>query len=144
MLEWLAQTWDAWGLTWGRVLLGLLVAAVSFAVSTGVVTFVLVKLPANYFHSSHEREFLTSRHPVLRMVGIFLKNLLGLVLVGFGILMTLPGVPGPGVLTILFGVMLLDFPRKRELEVKFVSRPSVFHAINRLRARFSRPPLLLD
>lgn len=144
MLDWLTQTWHAWGMTWGRVLLGLLLAAASFAVSTGIVTLVLVKLPANYFHSSHDREFLTHHHPVLRMVGIFLKNLLGLVLVGFGVVMSLPGVPGPGVLTILFGVMLLDFPRKRELEVKFVSRPAVFRAINRLRRRFSRPPLLLD
>jgi hypothetical protein len=144
MLEWLSQTLEAWGLTWGQVLVGVLISVVTFVGSIMVVTFVLVKLPANYFHSSHDREFLNDRHPVLRLVGIFLKNLLGLVLVGFGIVMSLPGVPGQGVLTILLGIMLLDFPGKRELEVKLVSRPRVFHAINRLRARFSRPPLLLD
>jgi len=144
MLDWLSQHLDRWGLTWGQVLVGMLISVVTFVVSIAVVTFVLVKLPANYFHSSHDREFLTERHPVLRMVGIFLKNLLGLVLVGFGIVMSLPGVPGQGVLTILLGIMLLDFPGKRGLEVKLVSRPKVFHAINRLRARFSRPPLLLD
>jgi hypothetical protein len=144
MLEWLSQHLESWGLSWGQVLVGVLISVVTFVVSILVVTFVLVKLPANYFHSSHDREFLTHRHPVLRMVGIFLKNLLGLVLVGFGVVMSLPGVPGQGVLTILLGIMLLDFPGKRELEVKLVSRPRVFHAINRLRARFSRPPLLLD
>lgn len=144
MIEWLSQTLDAWGLTWGQVLLGVLISVVTFAGSIGVVTLVLVRLPANYFHSSHDREFLTHRHPVLRMIGIVLKNLLGLVLVGFGVVMSLPGVPGQGVLTILLGVMLLDFPGKRELEVKLVGRPRVFHAINRLRARFSRPPLILD
>jgi hypothetical protein len=126
------------------VLVGVLISVVTFVGSIGVVSVVLVKLPANYFHSSHDREFLTHRHPVLRMIGIFLKNLLGLVLVGFGIVMSLPGVPGQGVLTILLGIMLLDFPGKRGLEVKLVSRPKVFHAINGLRARFSRPPLLLD
>jgi hypothetical protein len=66
------------------------------------------------------------------------------VLVGFGIVMSLPGVPGQGVLTILLGVMLLDFPGKRELEAKLVSRPQVYRAVNRLRARYGKPPFLLD
>ena len=144
MIDWLTRTIHGWGLTWGQVLFGVLISVVTFVGSIGVVTFVLVKLPANYFHSSHDREFLTERHPVLRMVGVFLKNLLGLVLVGFGIVMSLPGVPGQGVLTILLGIMLLDFPGKRKLEVKLVGRPKVFRAINGLRARFDRPPLLLD
>jgi hypothetical protein len=144
MIDWLSGHLEAWGLTWGQVLVGVLISVVTFVASIAVVTVVLVKLPANYFHSSHDREFLTHRHPVLRMVGIFLKNLLGLVLVGFGIVMSLPGVPGQGVLTILLGIMLLDFPGKRGLEVKLVSRPRVFQAINALRARFERPPLMLD
>ncbi|HYG08570.1 MAG TPA: hypothetical protein VD835_01220, partial [Pyrinomonadaceae bacterium] len=65
-------------------------------------------------------------------------------LVLFGVLMSLPGVPGQGVLTILMGVMLLDFPGKRRLELKLVSRPNVLRAINRIRQRFDRPPLQLD
>ena len=144
MIDWLSQQLEAWGLTWGQVLVGVLISVVTFVVSIAVVTLVLVKLPANYFHSSHDREFLTHRHPVLRLVGIFVKNLLGLVLVGFGIIMSLPGVPGQGVLTILLGIMLLDFPGKRALETRIVSRPRVFGAINALRARFDRPPLMLD
>ena len=144
MIDWLSQYLDAWGLTWGQVLLGVLISVATFVGSIGVVTAVLVKLPANYFHSSHDREFLTHRHPVLRMVGIFLKNLLGLVLVGFGIIMSLPGVPGQGVLTILLGIMLLDFPGKRALETRIIGRPRVNAAVNALRARFDKPPLLLD
>jgi hypothetical protein len=58
--------------------------------------------------------------------------------------LSLPGVPGQGVLTILLGVMLLDFPGKRGLELKLVSRPKVLNTINRIRHRFDRPPLLLD
>ena len=144
MLDWMTQTLDSWGLTWGQVLLGVLFSVVTFIASIAVVTVVLVKLPRNYFHSSHAREFLTQRHPVLRAVGVFFKNLFGLVLVGFGVLMSLPGVPGQGVLTILLGIMLLDFPGKRALEVRLVSRPKVFRAINGLRARFDKPPLILD
>ncbi|MDT5156962.1 MAG: hypothetical protein QOC61_2337 [Acidobacteriota bacterium] len=144
MFEWLTRTIHGWGLTWWEVLFGVLFSAVTFVASIAVVTFVLVRLPANYFHSSHAREFLVERHPALRMLGIFAKNLLGLVLIFFGVIMSLPGVPGQGVLTILLGIMLLDFPGKRSLEARIVSRPRVSRAINALRARFDKPPLMLD
>jgi hypothetical protein len=144
MIDWLTRTIQGWGLTWWQVLFGVGLSVVTFVGSILVVTYVLVRLPANYFHSSHAREFLTERHPVLRAVGIFAKNLLGLVLVAAGVVMSLPGVPGQGVLTILLGVMLLDFPGKRALEARIVGRPRVYRAINALRARFDKPPLLLD
>ena len=144
MIDWLTRTIQGWGLTWGQVLFGALFSAVTFLASIAVVTAVLVKLPANYFHSSHAREFLVSRHPVLRAVGIFFKNLFGLVLVVFGAIMSLPGVPGQGLLTILLGVMLLDFPGKRALEGRIVGLPRVYGAVNALRARFGKPPLMLD
>jgi hypothetical protein len=144
MLDWLTRTIHGWGLTWWEVLFGVLFSVVTFVASIMIVTFVLVRLPANYFHSSHTREFLVHRHPVPRALGIFAKNLLGLVLVACGVVMSLPGVPGQGVLTILLGIMLLDFPGKRTLEARIVSQPRVLRAINALRARFDKPPLLLD
>jgi len=144
MIDWLTRTIHGWGLSWGQVLLGAALSVVMFLGSSVVVTFVLVKLPANYFHSSHEREFLVERHPALRAVGIVAKNLFGFVLVILGVIMAVPGVPGPGVLSILLGIMLLDFPGKRTLETRIVGRPRVFNAINSLRARFDKPPLILD
>jgi hypothetical protein len=144
MFDWLTQTIHGWGLNWWEVLLGVALSVVTFFVSSAVVTFVLVKLPTNYFHSSHARAFLVERNPVLRAVGIFAKNLLGLVLVILGVIMAVPGVPGPGVLAILLGIMLLDFPGKRSLEARIVSQPRVSRAINALRARFDKPPLMLD
>ena len=144
MIDWLTRLIHGWGLTWGQVLFGVALSVVTFVVSIAVVTVVLVKLPENYFHSSHDREFLVHRHPVLRAIGIFAKNLLGLVLVAAGVVMSLPGVPGQGVLTILLGIMLLDFPGKRGLETRIVSRPRVNNAVNALRARFGKPPLMLD
>jgi hypothetical protein len=144
MIDWLTHTIHGWGLTWGQVIFGVLFSVFTFVASIAVVTVVLVKLPANYFHSSHAREFLVERHPVLRALGIFAKNLFGLILVALGVVMSLPGVPGQGVLTILLGIMLLDFPGKRNLEARIVSRPRVLRAINALRERFDKPPLMLD
>jgi hypothetical protein len=143
-MEWMTRFLESWGLTWWQVLAGALISVVTFVASIAVVTVVLVKLPSNYFHSSHEREFLVDRHRALRWAGIVAKNLFGLVLVFFGVVMSLPGVPGQGVLTILLGIMLLDFPGKRDLETKLVGRPKVFRTINRLRERFGKPPLILD
>jgi hypothetical protein len=63
-------------------------------------------------------------------------------LVALGVLMVF--IPGPGILTILLGVTLLDFPGKRRLELKLISRPEVLRGVNAIRARYGRPPLLLD
>jgi hypothetical protein len=53
-------------------------------------------------------------------------------------------VPGQGILNILLGIMLLDFPGKRSLEYRLVSRPQVLSTINKLRHRFGKPKLVLD
>lgn len=102
------------------------------------------KLPVTYFQPTHERDFLVNRHRAVRWSGMVFKNLIGFILVVLGIVMSLPGVPGQGVLTILLGIMLLDFPGKRSFEYKLVSRPRVLQAINGLRRKFGKPPLVLD
>jgi hypothetical protein len=142
MLEMLANFDDM--LTPGRILLGLLIFLITFSVSLGVVALILVSLPATYFTNDHPRELWTNKHTVVRMAGIIGKNILGLLLVAVGIVMSLPGVPGQGLLTILLGIMLLDFPGKRRLEYRLISRPSVLNAVNRLRHRFGRPSLVLE
>src|SRR5467141_1103911 len=115
----------------------------TFSLSLAVISFILVKLPSTYFQRSHPRKFWVDRHPSIRWAGLIGKNTLGIVLVLLGILMSIPGVPGQGILTILLGVMLVGFPGKRQLEFKLVSRPRVLETINRLRLRFGKPPLVL-
>lgn len=127
-----------------NVLIGLVLFVITFSLSLGVVSFILIKLPANYFREDHPRDFLGDKNAVLRFAAIVGKNLLGALLVALGIVMSLPGVPGQGILTILLGIMLLDFPGKRRLEQRLISRPSVLRAVNKLRSRFGKPELLLD
>ena len=117
---------------------------VTFGISLAAISFILVKLPPTYFQQSHARDFLVERHATVRWAGLIGKNLLGIVLLLLGILMSVPGVPGQGILTILLGLLLIDLPGKRQLEYKILSRPSVLEKINRLRNKFSKPPLLLD
>jgi hypothetical protein len=131
-------------ITWQKVLLGTLLFVVTFAISLAVVSFILVKIPPDYFHKDRPRELWADRPPVMRFLGLLAKNLLGVLLVVLGIVMSIPGVPGQGILTILLGIMLLDFPGKRDLENKLVSRPQVLKTINKLRQRFGKPNLILD
>jgi hypothetical protein len=75
---------------------------------------------------------------------VILKNLLGIFLILIGIVLSLPGVPGQGLLTILLGLIMLDIPGKRPIEARIISRPTIQNAINKIRARFNKPPLVLD
>jgi hypothetical protein len=69
-------------------------------------------------------------------------NLLGGALVILGIALSVPGVPGQGVLlTILAGLILMDFPGKRRLLLAVLRRGPVRAVVVRLRARSGRPPL---
>ena len=140
MGEWFSVFMD--GVTLGRVLMGIGVLLASSVGGLALVSLVLVRMPSNYFHHEHAREFWTDRHHLVRWGGFVAKNVTGFLLVVLGIAMMV--LPGPGLLTILIGVILLDIPAKREMERRIVSRPQVLSAINNLRARFSKPPLVLD
>jgi hypothetical protein len=131
-------------ITWQSVLFGVLLFLITFAISLAIVSFIMVRIPADYFQKDRPRDLWSDRHPAIRILGLFAKNVLGVLLVALGILMSIPGVPGQGILTILLGVMLLDFPGKSNLEHKLVSRPPVLLAINKLRHRFGKPSLVLD
>ena len=135
---------DIFGLiTWQSVLFGVLLFLVTFAISLAIVSFIMVKIPPDYFRKDKPRELWADKSPVVRFLLVFVKNLLGLLLVALGIVMSIPGVPGQGILTILLGIMLLDFPGKRELEHRLVSQPRVLDAINKLRHRFGKDCLVL-
>jgi hypothetical protein len=142
MVEFLKGFLDS--LTWQGILIGILIFILSFAINLALVSFILVKLPGDYFRESYARKLWQARPRTIRVIGLIAKNILGLLLVALGVVLSLPGVPGQGVLTILLGIMLLDFPGRRRLELWLVSRPRVFKAVNNLRHRFGKAPLVLD
>ncbi len=132
------------GLTWRSVLIGVLIFVGSFLVNLAIVTVILVKLPADHFSKNRKTKFWSGPRPALHAAKVIGKNILGLILVALGVVLSLPGVPGQGLLTILLGIMLLDFPGRESLEQKLLSKPSIVNTINRLRGRFGKPPLVLN
>lgn len=129
---------------WSGILIGVLIFLGGFFLNLAIVTLILVKLPADHFSKNRKTKFWGGRRPWLRAAGIIGKNIGGILLVALGVVLSLPGVPGQGLLTILLGIMIMDFPGKDRLEQKLLSRPSIVNAINRLRGRFNKPPLVLN
>lgn len=104
----------------------------------------IVWLPVDHFRDVPARE-RGYKHPVVRVLLIVTKNLLGfLVVLPMGIVMTLPLVPGPGLVFVLLGLSLVDFPGKRGLVRRILRYPSVVHFITSCRDRHGRAPFDLD
>ena len=78
-------------------------------------------------------------HPVMRWSLLVGKNLLGWVVILLGIAMLV--LPGQGILTIVIGMILINFPGKYRLERWIITRDSVLRAINAIRKRSGRAPL---
>ena len=136
MVEWI-QTHE--------VILGSLVAAsiIAFAVTLIAVPLLVVRIPSDYFtHGRRHKKLWAGHHPVVRGVSLIGKNLLGYVFVIAGTAMLV--LPGQGMITILVGIMLLDFPGKYRLERWVVARPALLRCINWLRQRAKRSPLVLE
>lgn len=142
MIEWLTNFWET--LTWSRILWGSLITVVSVAITYGLIIFGLVKIPADYFSSAYyEKRAAESRqHFFLRWSAAIVKNIVGFLLIVAGVIMIFT--PGPGVPTILLGLIVMDFPGKRPLEAKLIAQPAVLATINHLRSRYNKPPLVLD
>ncbi len=105
-----------------------------------LVPAVVINLPADYFHFD-KRHPVKSRHPLIKLIVSLIKNLLGAALVIAGLIMLLT--PGQGLLTLLVGLMIMNYPGKFKLERWMVTQLHLLPAINWLRARYQKPAMEL-
>ena len=108
-----------------------------FVLSLVTVPWIIVRLPANYFNHRHRVVSRPSGHSAAYYSLIVIKNLAGAVFVVMGIAMLV--LPGQGLLTILIGVSLINFPGKYRLERYLVSRQFILSALNWVRERAGKP-----
>ena len=137
MLEWIQ--FRPWLAGW--------IFALSILMFFGSLIFVrllVVRMRSDYFVTRRpSAESWFGKHPAVRIVLYVVKNVLGLILVLAGLTMAVPSIPGQGLLTMLIGITLLNFPGKRRLELWIVRLRPVLRAINWMRDRAGRPPLIL-
>ncbi|HEY6084584.1 MAG TPA: PGPGW domain-containing protein [Nitrospira sp.] len=139
-MDWLLSTVQEYVST--ETLISLTVLSLVFFVGTLIaIPFILVRLPANYFDVRVPRPWMENHHPVLRLGGHVVKNVVGAIFLFAGFLMLF--LPGQGILTMLIGISMLDFPGKRKVEAKMIGQPTVLSVINGMREKFGKPPLVV-
>ena len=118
------------------------ISLVTLIVSFIAVPIVIRRMPYDYFlENSSGAEEIREQHPVLRIFFRVLKNLIGGILVIGGLIMFVT--PGQGVLTLLIGLLLMDFPGKRGLEIRLMRLKPVRKTVDWIRARAEKPALVL-
>jgi len=131
MPEWISQNDQL--LLWGSI-----ASVVMFFGTLVVIPIIIASMDDDYFMPGTPKSF-ANHHPALRAIGLIAKNLLGVVFVLIGIVMIF--VPGQGLLTILMGLCLINFPGKRTAQLRLLRYPPIHKSIAWIRNRADKPPL---
>ena len=118
-----------------ELILWLAIASVIGLIASFVlIPWMLVHIPSDYFSYEKRQKYQWGNcPPIIRLVLLLIKNILGILFVISGIIMLL--IPGQGIITIIIGIILMDFPYKYNIEQWIISRPAILKAINQLRAK---------
>jgi Trk-type K+ transport system membrane component len=117
-----------------------LMSVVMFFATILAIPFIVARIPTDYFVREHQPCRHTPRSPN-RLLWVVVKNVFGIILLLAGLAMLV--LPGQGVLTILLGIMLMNFPGKYELERRIIQQPTVLKALTWIRHRANRPALIV-
>jgi len=118
-------------------------SAITFVISLFLVPMLVVRIPADYFNHKKRHSKKPEKYPpVIRVIVLILKNIVGLILFLAGILMLV--LPGQGLFTIFVGILMMNFPGKYKLERRIVEFGPVLKSVNWLRRRAGHEPLILN
>ena len=111
-------------------------------ISVFMMVLIISFLPEDYFKSENRNlisSVQNSRYPLLKLLVLITKNFFGVLLLLSGVLMLV--LPGQGILTIITGLVFMDYPGKYKFERKLLRQKGVINSINWIRSRLSKPPL---
>ncbi|HIB27886.1 MAG TPA: hypothetical protein EYO47_01285 [Candidatus Thioglobus sp.] len=113
-----------------------IVSLVVFIASLLLTPLLLGKIPQDYF--IHTNQHKVEIEHLGHLIIVVIRTLIGFVLLIAGIIMLVT--PGQGIITILLGLFLMEFPGKRKLELKFIKHNPTFRALNWLRNKAGKSP----
>ncbi|MCA8952971.1 MAG: hypothetical protein KDE27_25900 [Planctomycetes bacterium] len=105
-----------------------------------LLPLVVVRLDADYFVATPKQ--LASHRTFGRWLFLIARNLVGSVLVLVGLILLL--LPGQGLLMIFGGLLMMDFPGKRRLELAIVRRPAILKLLNGMRTKRGHAPFEVE
>lgn len=110
---------------------------VIFAITLILLPIIILKLPEDYFCS--ERRTSARKHSPPLLALVFIKNLIGFVFIVVGLFLLL--LPGQGIITILIGLAITNFPGKHRMVRRITKQPAVGKTLNKIRQLGDQPPL---
>ena len=111
-------------------------------ISVFMMVLIISFLPEDYFKSENRNlisSVQNSRYPLIKLSVLIAKNFFGILLLLSGILMLV--LPGQGILTIITGLVFMDYPGKYKFERRLLRQKGVINSINWIRSRLSKPSL---
>ena len=112
-----------------------------FIFSLVTIKWLVALIPSDYFVSKKDTKF-KSEYPIIWLISMIIKNIIGYVLIIGGILMLL--LPGQGLFTIFIGLMMSNYPGKYYIEKKIIAIPSILKTINWLRKQSDKEPIIIN
>jgi hypothetical protein len=111
-----------------------IISVFMFVFSLLLLPWLVNKMPADYFKPTEDPQRVNLLSPIT-----ILRNLAGLLVLVAGIGMLI--LPGQGILCILIGLAIMDFPGKYSLVRWVVTRKGVLDSLNWIRDKGGKPPL---
>jgi hypothetical protein len=111
-------------------------------ISVFMMVLIISFLPEDYFKSENRNlisSVQNSSYPLLKLLVLITKNFFGVLLLLSGILMLV--LPGQGILTIITGLVFMDYPGKYKFERKLLRQKGVINSINWIRSLLNKPSL---
>lgn len=114
-----------------------------FLGSLVAVPWLISRLPTDYFLTHWQRADERRRqHSLAQVLVPLLHNLLGAVLLLAGVAMLL--LPGQGLLTMVIGMCLMNFPGKRKMLDKLIRRSAIQQGLNWIRCKQGKEAFVFE
>ncbi|WP_028582307.1 PGPGW domain-containing protein [Desulfogranum japonicum] len=113
----------------------------TFVGSLVAIPLLVNRMPVNYFvRHWQDKETKRQQHPLVTAVIYAVRNIVGIVLAVAGIAMLL--LPGQGIVTIIIGLCVMDFPSKTRFIRMLVGNERVQRTLNWIRRKGKKSPFI--
>ena len=119
-----------------------IVSILIFVFSIAGLRLFIIAIPSDYFINKKRVSTLKNRSILLWIIYIVFKNIIGYIFIIMGLVALV--LPGQGILMILVGLMMSDYPKKFDLEKKIITIKAVRKGINWIRIKSNVDKIKLD
>jgi hypothetical protein len=119
-----------------------IVSILIFVFSIAGLRLFIIAIPSDYFINKKRVSTLKNRSILLWIIYIVFKNIIGYIFIIMGLAALV--LPGQGILMILVGLMMSDYPKKFDLEKKIITIKAVRKGINWIRIKSNVDKIKLD